>query len=242
MEVVIKEASRLLGDCKAGNIVKVLKKLKEKDLEALEATIRKQKEEIGELKISLALKKDHMHTYEALRLEALGEIKETVGHPGNVLNKVRLFNKYIDKDVKLFLPKVITILHGYHKKMEAAMAEVRMLISVTTGESSRTPPPVQKETPFKEKNLDEIRTPLPQQPGRGAVEERLGEVLAAEFAAPASSELLVPESLPVPIPEPSLLPVPQPRPTPEVAPKMKSPTLLPRKSSLYKKKECSPIV
>ena len=83
-----------------------------------------------------------MHTYEALRLEALREIKEIVGHPSDVLNKVRLFNKYIDKDVKLSLPKVIVIFHGYHKKMEAAMVGVRMLISVTTGESSWTPPPV----------------------------------------------------------------------------------------------------
>ena len=89
------------------------------------------------------------------------EIKEIVGHPGDLLNKVRLFNEYIDKDVKISMPKVITILHGYHKKMEAAMAEVQKLVSVTTGESSRAPPPVQKETPIKEKNLDEVRTPLP---------------------------------------------------------------------------------
>ena len=41
MEVVIKGASKLLGDCKAGNIVKELKKLKEKDTESLEAANRK---------------------------------------------------------------------------------------------------------------------------------------------------------------------------------------------------------
>ena len=37
MELVIKEASKLLGDCKAGNIYKELKKLKEKDTASLEA-------------------------------------------------------------------------------------------------------------------------------------------------------------------------------------------------------------
>ena len=58
MEVVIKGASKLLGDCKAGNIVKELKKLKEKDTKSLEATIRKLQQEVVELKVSLALKED----------------------------------------------------------------------------------------------------------------------------------------------------------------------------------------
>ena len=38
MELVIKGASKLLGDCKAGNICKELKKLKENDTASLEAT------------------------------------------------------------------------------------------------------------------------------------------------------------------------------------------------------------
>ena len=201
MEVVIKGASKVFGNCKVGNIVKELKKLKEKDLESLEATIRKLQQEVGELKVSLVLKEDQVQTYEALRLEALREIKEIIGHPGDVLNKVRLFNEYIDKDVKISMPKVFTIFHGYHRKMEAAMAEVRNLVSVTTGELSRVPPPVQKETPLKEKNLDEVRTPLPQRPGRYAVEEMLGEVPAADFSIPTPSELPVPEPSPVPVPE-----------------------------------------
>ena len=41
MEVVIKGASKLLDDCKARNIVKELKKLKEKDTESLEAANKK---------------------------------------------------------------------------------------------------------------------------------------------------------------------------------------------------------
>lgn len=41
MGVVIKGASKLLGDCKAGNIVKELKKLKKKDTASLEAANQK---------------------------------------------------------------------------------------------------------------------------------------------------------------------------------------------------------
>ena len=46
MEVVIREASKLLGDCKAGNIVKELKKLKEKDTASLEAANKKLQSEV----------------------------------------------------------------------------------------------------------------------------------------------------------------------------------------------------
>ena len=38
MELVVKRASKLLDDCKVGNICKELKKLKKKDTASLEAT------------------------------------------------------------------------------------------------------------------------------------------------------------------------------------------------------------
>ena len=41
MEVVIRGASKLLGNCKARNIVKELKELKEKDTSSFEAANKK---------------------------------------------------------------------------------------------------------------------------------------------------------------------------------------------------------
>ena len=161
MEVVIKAASKLLGDCKAGNIVKELKKLKEKDTESLEAANRKLRQEVDELKIALALKKDEVKNFKALRVEALKEIREIVGHPGNILNKAKLFDEYINKEVKITMPKVIAIMHGFHKKMEAVLGEIQKLVSGSVGESSRPPFLTQKETSIKEKPLDEVKTPLP---------------------------------------------------------------------------------
>ena len=60
MEVVIRGASKFLGDCKAGNIVKELKKLKEKDTTSLEATNKKLQLEVDQLKVVLALKEDEV--------------------------------------------------------------------------------------------------------------------------------------------------------------------------------------
>ena len=164
MEVVIKGASKLLGDYKAGNIVKELKKLKEKDTESLEAANRKLQQEVSELKIALELKEDEVKNFKALRVEALKEIREIMGHLGDICNKAKLFNEYINKDVKITMPKVIAILHGFQKKMEAMLGEVRNLVSVSVGKSSRPPLPTQKEKPIKEKPLDEVRTPLPLRP------------------------------------------------------------------------------
>ena len=74
MEVVIKGTSKLFGDCKVGNIVKELKKLKEKDTESLEVANRKLQQEVNELKIALALKEDEVNHFKALRVEALKEV------------------------------------------------------------------------------------------------------------------------------------------------------------------------
>ena len=78
-----------------------------------------------------------MKNFKELRVEALKEIREIVGHLGDILNKAELFNEYINKDVKITMPKVIAILHGFLKKMEAVLGEVWKLVSISVGESSR---------------------------------------------------------------------------------------------------------
>ena len=231
MEVVIKGASKLLGDCKAGNIVKELKKFKEKDTESLEAANWKLQQEVDELKIALALKEDEVKNFKTLRMEALKEIWEIVGHPGDILNKAKLFDEYINKEEKITMPKVIAILHGFYKKMEAALGEIWKLVFGSVGESSRPPLPTQKETPIKEKPLDEVKTPLPLRPGKEVVPEGSGKVPAAE--CPVSKPPTVPVSKSQPIPEVALEPK---------TGKMKSLTPSPRKVSLCKPKEPIPEV
>ena len=160
MEVVIRGASKLLSYYKAGNIVKELKKLKEKDTASLEAANIKLQLEVDQLKVALALKEDEVKDLKAQKMEALKEIREIVGHLGNTLNKAKLFDDYINKEVKITLLKVIVILYSFHKKVEAALGEIRKLVPESVGESSRPPLPPQKETPHKEKPLEEVKTLL----------------------------------------------------------------------------------
>ena len=179
----------------------------------------------------MALKKDEVKNFKVLRVEALKEIWNIVGHPGDIFNKAKLFNEYINKEVKITMPKVIAILYGFHKKMEAVLGEIRKLVSGSVGESSRPPLPTQKETPIKEKPLDEVKTPLPLQPRKEVAPEGSGEVPTAEF----------------PIPKPPAVPIPKSQPTPEVMPqpktgKTKSPIPSPRKVSFCKPKEPTPEI
>ena len=161
MEVVIKGASKLLDDYKAGNIVEELKKLKEKDTASLEATNKTLQLEVEQLKMALALKEDEVKDLKVQKTEVLKEIQEIVGHPGDTLNIAKLFDTYINKELVITMLKVIAILHGFHKKMEAVLGEIRKLVPGSAGQLSRPPLPPQKETPRKEKLLEEVKTPLP---------------------------------------------------------------------------------
>ena len=111
--------------------------------------------------MALALKEDEVKDLRAQKTEALKDIWEIVGHSGDTLNKAKLLDDYINKEVKITLPKVIAILRGFHKKMEAVLGEIWKLVPGSVGESSRPPVPPQKETPHKEKALEEVKTLLP---------------------------------------------------------------------------------
>ena len=60
MEFVTKGASKLLGDYRPGNIVKELKKLKQKGRATLEATNATLSFQVGDLKVELALKDEEI--------------------------------------------------------------------------------------------------------------------------------------------------------------------------------------
>ena len=96
MELVIKGASKLLSNCKARNIYKELKKLKEKDTVSLEATNATMSSQVQELKVALALKDGEIRDLKGQQVESLGRIREVIGNSGEVVNKAHLF----DNDVK----------------------------------------------------------------------------------------------------------------------------------------------
>ena len=128
MEIVIKGASKLFGDCKAGNIRKELLKLKGKDTTSLEASNVALSAQVQKLKIALALKKDEVWVLKEQQSERLGEIREAIKYSGDIINKAHLFDNKVKKEGHLSAQKIITVLVKYGHKMEATLGEMRKLL------------------------------------------------------------------------------------------------------------------
>ena len=128
MEIVIKRASKLLGNCKAGNICKELMKFKEKDTASLEASNAALSAQVQELKASLALKKDEIRVLKEQQAERLGEIRDTIGYLGDIINKAHLIDNEVKKEGHLSAQKTITILVRYGYKMETTLGEMHKLL------------------------------------------------------------------------------------------------------------------
>ena len=62
-------------------------------------------------------------------MESLDQIQEVVGNPGDVLNKVCLFDNNIKTERQLSIPKIITIPVNFRHKMEATLVEMQKLVS-----------------------------------------------------------------------------------------------------------------
>ena len=116
LETITTRASKLLGNCKVGNIVKELKKLQEKDTKSLE-------KEVTDLKIELALWKDEINKLK-VKIRFLEQIKEVVGAPSDVLNKGRFFDEDIKTKGEVSTAKIIKVLVTFTRKLEIAQVDI----------------------------------------------------------------------------------------------------------------------
>ena len=160
LEIVAKGASKLFNDCKMGNIVKELKKLKEKNRTAMEAQNASLMKEVVDLKVELVMRKDKIRELK-IKTESLEWIREVMGTSRDVLNKAHFFDIGIKTEGEIAATKIIPILVVFIRKMEVALVDIRKLVSKSSaGETSRPSMPPLKETTRKEKPLEEIKTLL----------------------------------------------------------------------------------
>ena len=167
LDTITTRASKLLGDCKVGNIEKELKKLKAVDTKSLENKLAVRNDEIEDLK---------------KQVKSLERIKEAIGAPRDVFKKACLFDEDIKTEGEVSAAKIIQDLVIFTWKMETALVDIRKIISgASVRESSQPLMPPPTETPKKEKPLSEVKTPLLQGLEKEAIAETLGEVPSAEF-------------------------------------------------------------
>jgi hypothetical protein len=178
MDAVVKGASKLLGDCKASNICKELKKLKATDTAPLEAANRTLRTEVIELNQKLGKARDDIERIKMVKTDAVIEILELVKTPGDALNRAVLFNEFVSKGVPVNLVKMVEILRGFHNKMEAALGELRNMVPRLV---QRMPQPQTEETTPAEEVQPEVRTTTP---GSQKGKEVVGEGSFQEPAVP----------------------------------------------------------
>ena len=97
LEAVVKGASRLLGDCKAGNIGKEIWKLKQEDIAGL-------KTHISHLKVAIISLDDRVkgQDVEITRLranwEGVEKIRSIMEYEGDIVTKAHLFDEDVRKE------------------------------------------------------------------------------------------------------------------------------------------------
>ena len=155
LDTITTRASKLLGDCKVGNIEKELTKLKAVDTKALE-------DKISNLTVTLALRNDEIEDLRK-QVKYFELLKQAIGAPGDVVNKARLFDEDVKSEGELSAAKIIKVLVSFIREVETALVEIRKVVSGTAvRESSRPPRPPPTDTPHKEKPLSKVKIPLPQ--------------------------------------------------------------------------------
>ena len=144
MGVVIRGATKLLGDCKAGNVSKEIKKLQEESGSGLKAENEKLKLQIAELQGVTKTQGVEIERLQARNAD-LGKIRDALVFPGDVINRSLLFTEDIRKEGHMNGQKILTILVKYGHKMDAILQEMRKLLpgTVEVGSShpEQTPPP-----------------------------------------------------------------------------------------------------
>ena len=94
MELVIKGATKFLGDCKAGNIGKEIKKLKEEDNSELKVHNIQLKIQVNNLQITVKAQDKEICRLRAMA-EGLEKIWAFVGHTGDFVTKAHLFDNEV---------------------------------------------------------------------------------------------------------------------------------------------------
>ena len=140
MELVVKGATKLLGDCKTGNICKEIQKLKEEDNSELKTHNTHLKLRISDLQLRVKAQDEEIQQLKA-KTEAMEQIREFIGHTGDVVTKAHLFDNEVKTEDHLSVQKIIIVLVKYGHKMETMLVEMWKLLSGLSAPGTSQPPP-----------------------------------------------------------------------------------------------------
>ena len=142
MAVVIRGASKLLGDCKAGNISKEIRKLKAEnpEVQELKAHSAKLKLKIADLDTTVKVQ-DEQNARLRAKEKDMDQIRATLSFSGDTLNKAHLFEGEFKTEGHLSAPKIVAALVKFGHRMDDTLAEMRKLLPGTPEAGTSQPAP-----------------------------------------------------------------------------------------------------
>ena len=166
MEVVLRGASRLLGDCKVGNIGRKIWKIKQEGSSELKAQNTTLKLKINDLQVTMQAQDAEVCRLRT-KTEGLDRIRAFIGNSGDIVAKAHLFNNEVKKEEHLSQQKIVTILVKFGGRIETALEEMRKLLAGKEEAQPRPPPaPLAASSSPRKKTqqvLDDLRERLQEQ-------------------------------------------------------------------------------
>jgi hypothetical protein len=136
LEHIIKRASMALGGCGPGNIIReIAKRTDRKKLEQVKRELDLAKTDNAHLHAQMASmakelgqKNEEIQKYHAEQTLVFNQIRELVGHLGEVVNKARLYDQLVESGDPASAQQTIPILMKYSRRMNDLFVEIQKVI------------------------------------------------------------------------------------------------------------------
>jgi hypothetical protein len=136
LEHITREANMALGGCGPGNILReIAKKADRKELDQVRKELEQAQTDNAHLHLQMASmaeelgqKIEEVRKYHAEQAMVFTQIRELIGHPGEITNKAQLYDQLVEAGDPTFAKQTIPILVKYSRRMNDLFAEIQKVI------------------------------------------------------------------------------------------------------------------
>jgi hypothetical protein len=136
LEHITKGASVALGGCGPGNILReIAKRTDRKELDLVKRELDQARTNNAQLHAQMASmaeelgqKSEEIRKYHAEQTVVFTRIRELIGHPGEIVNKARLYDQLVESRDPVSARQTIPILVKYSRMMNNLFAEIQKVV------------------------------------------------------------------------------------------------------------------
>ena len=132
MEHITRGANRALDNCGPGNILwELAKRTDRKEIEKMETEKAQLAAQVATMTQELSQKSEEIWKYHAEQAVVFSRIRELVGHPGEVANKVHLYDRMMESADPFSARQTLPILVKYSRMMKDLLSEIQKVIALS---------------------------------------------------------------------------------------------------------------